>query len=78
MAQSLTPHHAAADQTAPASVPMVWMRLRTRWEYGHAAGFLLQFIGLGLLLLSVLVEAPKDLSGIAPRESAGTTEGSAR
>jgi len=57
---------------------MVWMRLRTRWEYGHAAGFLLQFIGLGLLLLSVLVEAPKDLSGIAPRESAGTTEGSAR
>ena len=45
---------------APASVPEVWMRLRNRWEYGHAAGFVIQVIGFGALLLSVLVETPQD------------------
>jgi hypothetical protein len=36
------------------------MRLRNRWEYGHAAGFVLQLIGFCSLLLSVLVETPKE------------------
>jgi hypothetical protein len=55
-----------ALQTAPASVPAVWMRLRTRWEYGHAAGFIVQLVGLCALVLSVLVETPKDV----PRDRA--------
>jgi len=50
-----------ALQAAPASVPAVWMRLRTRWEYGHVAGFIVQCVGLSALILSVLVETPKDL-----------------
>jgi hypothetical protein len=50
-----------ALQAAPASVPEVWMRLRTRWEYGHVAGFIVQCVGLCALILSVLVETPKDL-----------------
>src|SRR5215217_3359593 len=45
--------------SAPASVPAIWMRLRNRWEYGHAAGFVVQLIGVCMLLLSVLVETPK-------------------
>ena len=45
--------------SAPASVPATWMRLRNRWEYGHAAGFVVQLIGVCMLLLSVLVETPK-------------------
>jgi hypothetical protein len=50
----------AALQVAPATVPAVWTRLRTRWEYGHAAGFIVQLVGFGALVLSVVVETPKD------------------
>jgi hypothetical protein len=50
---------ATALQAAPASVSTVWVRLRTRWEYGHVAGFVAQLIGLGTLVLSVLVETPQ-------------------
>jgi hypothetical protein len=49
---------AEAWRTAPESVPVVWMRLRNRWEYGHVAGFVLQLVGLGALVWSVLVETP--------------------
>jgi hypothetical protein len=45
---------------SPGSAPEVWMRLRNRWEYGHAAGFAIQLIGFGALLLSVLVETPPE------------------
>jgi len=51
---------AEAFRTAPESVPAVWMRLRERWEYGHAAGFAVQLVGFAALLISVLVETPKD------------------
>jgi hypothetical protein len=57
---------AEALRSVPESVPAVWMRLRYRWEYGHAAGFVVQLCGLCALVLSVLVETPKD----APRERA--------
>jgi hypothetical protein len=50
----------ATLRSAPASVPAVWMRLRDRWEYGHAAGFVVQLLGLSALLLSVLVETVQD------------------
>lgn len=50
---------AQALAAAPASVPEVWMRLRNRWEYGHAAGFGIQLIGFSTLLFSVLVETPR-------------------
>jgi hypothetical protein len=51
---------AAVLRSAPASVPALWMRLRDRWEYGHAAGFVVQLLGLSALLLSVLVETGTD------------------
>jgi hypothetical protein len=43
--------------TALASAPDT---VRTRWEYGHAAGFAIQLLGLASLLVSVLVEIPRD------------------
>jgi hypothetical protein len=53
---------ADATRSAPASVPQLWMRLRDRWEYGHAAGFVLQMLGFSALLVSVLVETPRRVS----------------
>jgi hypothetical protein len=49
---------AVATSSAWESVPAVWMRLRARWEYGHAAGFIAQLLGVSALMLSILVEAP--------------------
>lgn len=50
---------AAALQSAPESVPGLWMRLRERWEYGHAIGFLIQLLGFFALVISVVIETPK-------------------
>lgn len=44
---------------ATSAIPANWTQLRVRWETGHAIRFLLQLIGLSLLLLSVLVETGK-------------------
>ena len=46
-------HALAAD---PGSGPSIWTQLRTRWEYGHAAGFVAQLVGFSALLVSMLVE----------------------
>jgi hypothetical protein len=41
------------------TVPALWAQLRYRWEYGHAAGFVLQLCGYTALLISLLVETPR-------------------
>jgi hypothetical protein len=43
-------------QWTPQSVPADWTQVRNQWEYSHATRFVLQLIGLGALLISVLVE----------------------
>ncbi len=40
------------------SVPADWTRVRNQWEYSHIARFVLQLIGLGALVLSILMETP--------------------
>ncbi len=50
---------AAALRSAPESVPSVWMQLRDRWEYGHAAGFFVQLAGLCALVMSIVLETPE-------------------
>lgn len=45
---------AEALRTAPETVPQLWMRYRGRWEYGHAAGFVVQVAGFCALLASAL------------------------
>jgi hypothetical protein len=46
-------HALAAD---PNSGPAIWTQLRSRWEYGHAAGFVAQLVGFGALVISALVD----------------------
>lgn len=47
---------ATALSVSPGSVPPLWTQLRGRWEYGHAAGFVLQLVGFCALVVSVLVD----------------------
>lgn len=47
-------------ESASASVPAAYERLRPRWEYGHATAFAGWLAGFSLLLLSVLKETPGD------------------
>jgi hypothetical protein len=47
---------AAALRSAPQTVASLWMAWRPRWEYGHAAGFVLMLFGFAALLISVLSE----------------------
>jgi hypothetical protein len=49
---------AAAAATDPAALPRLWVALRTRWEGGHAVGFVLELAGLACLLWSVLTPRP--------------------
>jgi len=39
-------------------VPALWMRLRARWEYRHAVGFVVPLAALSAPLAGVLVETP--------------------
>ena len=50
---------AAALRLHPDTVPAMWTELRNRWEYGHAAGFVIQLLGLVALLTSIMVETPR-------------------
>lgn len=43
-------------QAAPESAPAAYLRLRTRWEYGHVVAFVAWLIGFSLLLLAALRE----------------------
>lgn len=45
-------------RTAPANLPEAWMRLRHRWEWGHATSFVLYLASLVALLISVVRETP--------------------
>lgn len=47
-------------RTAPDMAPEAYLRLRGRWEYGHAAAFAAWLAGAGLLVGSVLAEIPPD------------------
>ncbi|XYI02361.1 DUF1772 domain-containing protein [Sorangium sp. So ce1128] len=51
---------ATAAETSPEALPALWMKMRARWEYGHAIGFVLQFLGFCALVLSVLIDTPSD------------------
>jgi hypothetical protein len=52
---------AEALSAAPDSVPDLWLQLRLRWEGGHAMGFVVQLLGLGALIWSVLPETARSM-----------------
>jgi hypothetical protein len=43
-----------------ATIPAGWARLRDRWEYGHAARAVILLVGFAALVLSLLVDTPRD------------------
>jgi hypothetical protein len=53
---------AAAMQSSPETLPSLWMQLRGRWEYGHAAGFAIHLLGFCALAISLLRET--DTAGV--------------
>jgi hypothetical protein len=41
-------------------VPLDWTRYRNQWEYAHAINACIKIAGLSLLVLSVVLETPKN------------------
>ena len=49
-----------ALQSTPEFAAKVYLQLREQWEYGHVAAFIAWFVGVGLLVFSLIVETPMD------------------
>lgn len=60
LVQPVNAEWANAMQSAPQSIPEIFLRLRSRWEYGHVFAFISWLIGTCLLIASVLSEIPED------------------
>ena len=58
----VAPVNEAMAPLTPETLPANWMDLRNQWEYTHAARAVLQLIGLGALVFSLLVEIPTEES----------------
>lgn len=58
----VAPVNEAMAPLTPETLPADWMDLRNQWEYAHAARALLQLVGLGALVFSLLVEIPAEVS----------------
>jgi hypothetical protein len=69
---------AAAVTRVPDVVPELWMKLRVRWEYGHAAEFVLQCIGWASLLWSVLAPRSDISSGTLRADARDVERGDGR
>ncbi|MFW2449217.1 MAG: hypothetical protein ACN4E6_18005 [Qipengyuania pacifica] len=41
------------------TLPANWSALRDQWEYAHAARAMLQLLGFGAILVSVVIETPR-------------------
>lgn len=55
--QPVNSQAAVTLRDAPARLPEMWLQLRTRWEYGHALGFVLQLVGFTALAYSVIADS---------------------
>jgi hypothetical protein len=56
----VAPMNAEFAQWLTNPVPVDWTRYRNQWEYAHAVNAFIKIIGLSLLMISVLVETPKN------------------
>jgi hypothetical protein len=45
-------------------LPANWTEVRRQWEFGHAASAVLDLVGFGALVLSVVIDTPKSASQI--------------
>ena len=65
----VAPMNAEFAQWTVDSIPADWTQVRNQWEYSHATRFVLQLLGLGALLISVLSEtsAKRSLNRTTPK-----------
>jgi len=56
----VNPVNAETAKWTVETIPVNWMEWRKQWEYAHTTRFVLQLIGLGALLLSILFETRVD------------------
>jgi hypothetical protein len=56
----IAPANSVMSLWTPETVPPDWTQWRDRWEFTHAADFVLKLAGFGALLASVLVETPDE------------------
>ena len=54
----IAPVNAVLVPLSPETLPPDWERLRDQWEFAHASRAILQIVGLGALVISILVELP--------------------
>jgi hypothetical protein len=56
------PSNSQMAQWSSVPLPTDWTEVRRRWELGHAASAVLDLVGFGTLVLSILLETPKSAS----------------
>jgi hypothetical protein len=64
----IAPANAVMSGWTPQTVPPDWIQWRDRWEYTHAANFVLKLVGFCALVASVVVETPDAAAVEAERE----------
>lgn len=58
----VSPANAQMAQWSSMPLPANWTDVRRQWEFGHAASAVLDLVGFGALVLSVVVDTPKSAS----------------
>ena len=59
---AVSPANAQMAQWHQLPLPTNWVDVRRQWEFGHAASAILDLIGFGALLLSIILDTPRDIS----------------
>lgn len=54
----VAPVNAAMAPLTAETLPANWSALRDQWEYAHAARAVLQLLGLGAIVMSLILETP--------------------
>lgn len=55
----VSPANAQMAQWSSVPLPPNWTDVRRQWEFGHAASAVLNLVGFGALVFSVVVDTPK-------------------
>jgi hypothetical protein len=62
----VSPANAEMSRWSGVPLPENWTEVRRQWELGHATSAVLDMIGFGALILSVLLDKPGSHAGAAP------------
>ncbi|HWQ52139.1 MAG TPA: hypothetical protein VN442_00545 [Bryobacteraceae bacterium] len=63
----VSPANAQMARWSGVPLPPDWTDVRRQWEFGHAASAVVDLIGFGALVLSVLIDTPKGGKASTPK-----------